>query len=477
MKKRNLKDIFLGLFAGARRRAGDKPPGDSIEASSARAEAKSETGGRPSQKPPGPPEDWLAKRSGGPPAHWVERVRPTAPEMLRIGKRDETDATSRRQDPRPVQRKSAAPAPLRLERPEPASRSSLDSPQNPIILTEPRPDDHWQPGRRKQESSLPAFPVNIQKRDADDLGKNSKESPELRVTESTIRSGDHAVAPRLQNGDAPARADLSIQRNICAFAPLREQGLSESKFLQESKDANVSKGLFSAEQAIGAPGKDEGGRQVREDTADDPGNHQPLKDDGAETFSWRQNSEQESAGQKNVNRRAEQLQNFPTGAERLEFPTPPAIETIKVIRRQVTPYPDISRAEAQRSPVSYDRFALGSNDGNGEGREEVITKPVELAAGQDRLTKRPDKGFAAHRRDTSRLPASHDGETGGSKQLAPHFITSTPTPISYDVSAGRWPALFEPSTDDYFDEAMAAWRELSRDRRLAREQAGNLWSE
>ena len=109
MKKRNLKDVFLGLLAGVRRRAGDKPPGDSMEASAARAEAKSETGGRLSQKPPGPPADWLAKRSGGPPAHWVERVRQVTPEMMRNEKRDEADATSQLQDPRRIQRKSAAP--------------------------------------------------------------------------------------------------------------------------------------------------------------------------------------------------------------------------------------------------------------------------------------------------------------------------------------------------------------------------------
>ena len=477
MKKRSLKEMFLSLFAGARRRAGDKPPGDSFKASPIRVEAMGETGGRLSQKPPGPPADWIAKRSGGPPAHWVERVRPIAPETFRIGKRDEAAATSRRQDPRPVQRKSAAPAPLRLERPGPASRSSLDSPRKPIMGTESRPDDHQRPGRRKQESSPTSFPVNAQKRDADDLGKDSKESPELRDTESTVRSGDHAVATQQQIGKAPAQAKPGFERNICAFAPLREQGLSESRFLQERKDAKVSKDLFNVERAIGAPDKEEERRQVREDTADDPGDHPPLKDDGAETFSWRQNSEQENVGQQNVNRRAEQLRNFPTSAERQEYPTPPAIGAVKVTTRQVVRYPDISRAEAQRAPVRYDRVTLDSSDGNGEGREEVVTKPVELATGQDRLTKRPDKGFAAHRRDTSRLPAPRDGETGASKQLAPHSIPSTPTPTSYDVSVGRWPALFESSTDDYFDEAMAAWRESSRDRRLAREQAGNLWSE
>jgi len=96
---------------------------------------------------------------------------------------------------------------------------------------------------------------------------------------------------------------------------------------------------------------------------------------------------------------------------------------------------------------------------------------------QDRQTTRPDKSFAADRRLASCLLAPGAGDPGASKQFAPHFITSDQPPISYDIPAGRWPALFESSEDDYFDDAMAAWRELSHRRRLAREQAGSLWSE
>jgi hypothetical protein len=475
--KRNLKEIFLGLLAGAWRRVGEKPPGDSFEASSARAEAESETGGRLSQKPPGPPADWLAKRSSGPPAHWVERVGRTTPETLWNEKRDEADATPQLQDPRRIQRKSAESAPLRLERPGPASRSSLDSPRKPIMRTESRPDDRRRPGRREQEPSLPSFPVITQKRDADELEENSKESPELRDTEPAVRSGDHAVATQLQICEAHAQAEPGFQGNICASAPLREQELSESRFLQERKDTKVSKGLFNVEQAIGAPDKDEGSRQVRIHTAYAHGNHQPLKEDVAETSSCRQNTEEENVGQKNVKSRAEQLREFPTGAEHQEFTAPSATGAVKVTRRQVVRYPDISRAGAQRMPVRYDRVTLDSSDGNGKGREEVVTKPIGTETAHNQLTMRPDKGFASHKRDASCLLASRDGDTGEGKQLAPPFITSTPTPDSYDVSPGRWPALFESSADDYFDDAMTAWRELSRNRRLAREQAGNLWSE
>jgi hypothetical protein len=478
VKKRNLKEIFLGLFVG------DEPPGDSFEASSARAEAISETGGHLSQKPPGPPADWLAKRSGGPPAHWAERVRRAAPELLQDGKRSEVNAISQPQPPRQVQRKSAAPAPLRLERP---SSSSLDSPRTPIVRTESRPDDRQRPDNRKQEPSLPSFPVSAQKQDADDLEENSKEPPELRDSDSTVRSGDHSVATQLQIGEAPAQGKPSFQKNICAFAPLREPGPSEENFSQKRKGANASKVLFEAERAIGEPDEDEDRRQVREDTTVDRGNHPPVNGDRATTsscitFSSRQNPEQENVGQKNsgrknINRWAEHLRNFQSGAEHQELPTPPAIGPVKVTQRQVIRYPEISEAEAQRAPVRYDRVTLDPGDGKVEGREEIVTKPVGLATGQDRLTNRRDKSFAAYGYDTSCLLASCDGESGAGKQLAPHFITSAPAPTSYDVSAGRWPALFESSADDYFDDAMAAWRELSHRRRLAREQEGSLWSE
>jgi hypothetical protein len=398
----NLKEMFLGLFVGARRRGGDKPPGDSFKASPARAEAKSETGPRLSQKPPGPPADWLAKRSGGPPAHWVERVRQAAPELLHDSKKDEVVMAPPPQPPNRIRRNSTPPAPLRLERPAPAQRSPLDSPRKPVMQTGSRPDDRRRPDSRKQESSLPSFTVNRRKRDADDLEKNSKEPPELCDTDSTVRFGDHSTATQLQIGKATAQLNPSFRNNLCANAPLRELGLGEESFSQRRKGANASKVLLRAEQSIGEPDKDEGRREVREDTP-----------------------EQKNNGRKYINRHAEHSWNFPTGAERPEFPTPSAIEPVKVTRQQVIRYPETSQAEARRAPVRHE-------------------------------------GACA---------------TGASKQLAPHFITSTPPPISNDIPAGRWPALFESSDDDYFDDAMAAWRELSHRRRLAREQAGSLWSE
>jgi hypothetical protein len=463
VKKRNLKEMFLGLFMGARRRAGEKPPGDSFKASPASEEAISETGGRLSQKPPGPPSDWLAKRSGGPPAHWVERVRQAAPELMQDWKKDEVVTATPPQPPKRIRRNSTAqaaprpsspPAPLRLERPAPAQRPPLDSPRKPVMQTESRPDDRQRHGGRKQEPPLPTFTVNTRKRDAGDLEKNSKETPELCDADSTVRFGDHSTATRLQISKATAQPNASFRNNLCANAPPRELGFVEESLSQRRKGANASNVLLGAEQSIGEPDKDEGRRQVREDTP-----------------------EQKNNGRKNINRHAEHSWDFQTGSERPEFPTPYAIEPANATRQQVIRYPEASRAEARRSPVRHEGAALDSGYGKVEEREEVVANPVGPATGQDRQTTRPDKSFAADRRLASRLLAPGAGDTGASKRLAPHFMTSDQPPISYDIPAGRWPALFESSDDDYFDDAMAAWRELSHRRRLAREQAGSLWSE
>jgi hypothetical protein len=260
VRKINLKAIFRGLFVGARRRVSGKPPGGSSVASSDRAKAISETGDLLPQKPPGPPADWLAKRSGGPPAHWAERVRRVAPELLQNGKRSEVNPTSQPQSPRRAQRKS--PAPLRLERPSPASRSPLDSPRKPIVQTESRPDGHRRPDRRKQEPPPPSFPVSAQKRGADDLEMNSKEPPELRDTDSTV----HSMTTQLQISKATAQLNPIFRNDLCANAPLRELGLGEESFSQRRKGANASKVLLRAEPAIGEPDTDERRRQVREDT-------------------------------------------------------------------------------------------------------------------------------------------------------------------------------------------------------------------
>ena len=441
MRKINLKAIFWGLFVGARRRVSDKPPSVSSAASSDRAKAISRTGDRLPQKPSGPPADRLAKRSGGPPVHWVERVRQAAPELLRNGKRDEADATLRPQLPRKVQRK---PAPLRLNRPAPALRSPIDSRRKPIMKTESQPDNRGRPANRKQEPSPPSPSGGSRKRAAGASEKNSK-PPEPHDTALTVRSGDHSAATQLQISEARPQTNPSFRENLCAFAPSREPGLGEASFSKRREGAKPAKVLLRVEQAIDEPDKDEGRRQVREGAADDLRNHPPLKGDGARTFSdpafsRRQNFEQENHGQENfgrkdINSRVEYSWDFPPSVEVPESPIPISVEPVKVTQRLATRYPDRANQEARKAPFPYEGASFDSGRRQVTKREDEVATPIVSQVAQDRRA------------------------------------------ISYDVSAGRWPALFESSEDDYFDDAMAALRELSHRRRLAREQAGSLWSE
>jgi hypothetical protein len=105
------------------------------------------------------------------------------------------------------------------------------------------------------------------------------------------------------------------------------------------------------------------------------------------------------------------------------------------IQQRGADHPDVIHSGTMGAPERSERFAFYSNHRQAPKREEEVTKPIGPSAAQDRRA------------------------------------------VSYDVSTDRWPALFEASEDDYFDDAMAAWRELSHRRRLAREQAGSLWNE
>jgi len=170
-----------------------------------------------------------------------------------------------------------------------------------------------------------------------------------------------------------------------------------------------------------------------------------LKGDGARTFSdpafsRRQNFEQENHGQENfgrkdINSRVEYSWDFPPSVEVPESPIPISVEPVKVTQRLATRYPDRANQEARKAPFPYEGASFDSGRRQVTKREDEVATPIVSQVAQDRRA------------------------------------------ISYDVSAGRWPALFESSEDDYFDDAMAALRELSHRRRLAREQAGSLWSE
>jgi hypothetical protein len=115
---------------------------------------------------------------------------------------------------------------------------------------------------------------------------------------------------------------------------------------------------------------------------------------------------------------------------RLQYP-----ERENTAQENITRYPDVIRRETRRSAAGHHRLAFKPDYGQIVERQEDVLKPIGPQAAQDRRA------------------------------------------TSYGVSADRWPALFEASPDDYFDEVMAVWRELSHTRRLSREQAGDLWSE
>jgi hypothetical protein len=110
-------------------------------------------------------------------------------------------------------------------------------------------------------------------------------------------------------------------------------------------------------------------------------------------------------------------------------------EQENVARKNVVRFPDVTHREPRRSSPGHNRSALKSGYRRVVNGGEESTEPIE-----------------------------------------PQF-TRDQRAASYGVSVDRWPALFEASPDDYFDDLMAAWRELSHNRRLDREQAGGLWSE
>jgi hypothetical protein len=125
-----------------------------------------------------------------------------------------------------------------------------------------------------------------------------------------------------------------------------------------------------------------------------------------------------------------------------------------VIQQRGADYPDVIHSGTMGAPERSEQLAFYSDHRQATNREEEVTKPI---------------GPSAYRQATNR-------EEEVTKPIGPSAAQDRRA-VSYDVSTDRWPALFEASEDDYFDDAMAAWRELSHRRRLAREQAGSIWNE
>ncbi|HKQ77857.1 MAG TPA: hypothetical protein VJ810_29435 [Blastocatellia bacterium] len=477
MRKTNLKAVFFSLLSRRLRRAGDSPgksSGDpptgaaifppprspqagiagestveSAESVQSAYSALAETTSKADDQLPetlgGASEAWLAKRSSGPPAHWVERVRQDAPELLEDQEKDGAGAAIPLQPPRQLQRKPAPPAPLRLERPTatlssqqnqsgrqmrqdisersagyPASTDrstaefqsarvnrstaefqsargprglSPDLPQEPIAESEARPGASARLRRRNQEPAGSSPSVNSKKSGAEAGEQSSKEPPKPRGADTAVQS----VHFESRKAEAPAREGSGALMDGYETVP------------HEASESHQSKGgELTGRLEL---------RQVREKRGGERLESQkPLAARPSKVTQWKEASWSGETS-KVVSRRDDDLKSqLPVHAD-----------------GQLTRYPDVIHRETRGTPVRNERVAFDSGKRRAVKREDEVMKPIEAPAAPDRP--------------------------------------------SYNISADRWPELPGSSTDDYFDDVMAAWSELSHRRRLTSEQTGILWSE
>jgi hypothetical protein len=461
VKKRNLKAIFLGLLS--RRRVVDESPLDpgttgatpdgaaarsrigpaesNQKAPSASAEGVSETGDRITRKPPGPPADWLAKRSSGPPTHWVERVRLADPALLQNLERDEAGATAppqptgqiqlgRTPAPPPQSRRPAQAPPLRLQKPAPSPRPIGEPEQSGRGMVEFATDGPGRPESRRQESPAPTYFVDAQKGDTDDGGTNCQ------------------IVPRAQLQADLGLKGLAPSESTQIFAPEAQEILTGSESPQMSSAPTPPRNIDKAAVAPLVLPPD----NVRRPSGTEP--HSQTWVDSSELIQSSRNSDEPAfsrvepvaSGAPDHCRSSDEHEATPgipiisaATAQFGEFSVGQNTEQENVVR-----YPDGIRREIRRSAAGYEQlpFISGYRQGTKNGvtkREEGVTQPVGLE-------------FAP--------------ESAADLRVTP-----------YGVSAGRWPALFDATPEDCFDDLPAAWRELNHNRRLDREQAGDLWSE
>src|SRR5262249_28504515 len=328
---------------------------------SALAEATSKADDQLTETLAGPPEAWRAKRSSGAPAHWVERVRQDAPELLEDQEKGEAGAAIRIQPPIQLERKPSPPAPLRLERPTarlssqqnrsrgrdisersanyPASTDrstdrskaefqdardarglSTDSPQEPIAESGTRPGARSRLRRQGQEPAPTSLSVSSQKRGAAAGEKISKESPKSRGADSTVRSV-HFEARKAQ---APAQED--------------------SRVLMGGYETVSHKASESPQSIIGQPAERQEWREVRKDRGGESVESQkPLATRPAEVTQRKETSRNRGAS-KVVSRRDADLKS--------QAPDHAA--------GQVTRFPDVIQRESRRAPGRNKRLAFDS---------------------------------------------------------------------------------------------------------------------
>jgi hypothetical protein len=445
MKKRNLKAIFLGLLS--RRRAGDKSsPGRSMpgapqdvaatrsrieaaasdqKAPQARAETISATGGRLPQTPPGPPADWLAKRSSGPPSHWAERVRPAAPELLQDCERSAFEAAPPPRPPRqvllrPPQSQGPALAPVSTRRPEQPSAATSDRARHEF---------------RKQEPPAPSSSAGAQKGDAELSDRRTDKPPRFGPSRLANNSGTiWKIVPRISASVGRATESPRMSPPV----PLK---VGRAVAIEPQEAAEMAAAPLLEVQAVAAPASLPSDNVRRPNVAGPSG---PARKDQL-TRSSRNGDEYDfprGAPAPSEMRRICDGDEAPlhipiisAGPSRIvKFSRRQTPKPENASRENITRYSEVIRREDRSLPVSPDWPAFNSGSRRVKNMKEV-TEPMKPRAAQDR----PD--------------------------------------ASYDVSPGRWPELLQSSPGDYFDDLMAVLRELRHNRRLAGEQAGNLWSE
>jgi hypothetical protein len=151
------------------------------------------------------------------------------------------------------------------------------------------------------------------------------------------------------------------------------------------------------------------------------------------------------------------------------------VPQINVPRERVDRYPDVTRREARKLPAGHSRAPFKPVNRQVIKKEEEVTKPFAARVPEGRLgNSRGERPYLAFEPGSDHI--IRDMSPRIPKEASEDRLVISYN-ISGDVSADRWPALFEASAEDYFDEAQAVWRELSHKRRLAREQSGELWNE
>src|SRR5262249_54775646 len=150
-----------------------------------------------------PHEAWLAKRSSGPPPHWVERVRQDAPELLQDQEKDEAGAAIRIQPPVQLQQKPSPPGPLRLERPT-ATLSSQQNQSRGRDISE-RSANYPPSTDRSTDRSKVEF------HGARDAGGLSPDLPQEPIAESGTRPGAQSLLRRQRQEPAPSSPSVSSQ--------------------------------------------------------------------------------------------------------------------------------------------------------------------------------------------------------------------------------------------------------------------------